>query len=279
MEVIVARAAGFCFGVRDGLALAESVENPLDVTIFGEFVHNPDVRAGLAGRGFRELKEAGREGFLPTTRRVLITAHGLSDRERSRLLSAGLMLIDATCPIVRRAHAAAGRLAAAGYHVVVIGDPSHVETRGLTEDLPAFDVVPSAEAARPLGRMRLGVIAQTTVPPDEAARTIEALRRANPDAEVRFVDTICEPTKDRLLAVAELARTVDGFVVVGGPASHNTRRLREAAEKAGRPALLVRGPEDLLPAFFVGRKRIGLTAGTSTPDATIARVREAIEAL
>lgn len=278
MEVIVARAAGFCFGVRDGLALAEAVANPLEVTIFGEFVHNPDVRASLAGRGFRELGEASREALLPATPGVLITAHGVSDRARSRLTAAGRTLIDATCPIVRRAHAAAMRLQAAGYHVVVVGDPLHVETRGLTEDLDDFDVVPSPEAARPLGRPRLGVIAQTTVPPDEAARTVDALRRTNPDAELRFVDTICEPTKERLLAVTELARTVDGFVVVGGPASHNTRRLAEAAEKAGRPALRVRGPGDLLPAFFQGRRRIGLTAGTSTPDATIASVRRAIEA-
>jgi 4-hydroxy-3-methylbut-2-enyl diphosphate reductase len=278
VEVILARAAGFCFGVRDGLALALAADDPRDVTIYGEFVHNPDVRAVLAARGFRETGEAARETLSPTTRRVLVTAHGLSDRARARLRAAGRELIDATCPIVRRAHGVALAFAATGRHVVVIGDPAHVETRGLVEDLPSYDVVPDPAAARPLGKPRLGVLAQTTTPPDLARRTTEALIAANPDAEVRFADTICEPTKDRLRAVRELASRVDGFVVVGGPTSRNTLRLAEEAEAAGRPALVVRGPGDLLPAFFAGRRRIGLTAGTSTPDDALEAVRRAVAA-
>lgn len=279
MEVLLARAAGFCFGVRDGLAVAAAEEDPMDVTIYGDFVHNDDVRASLAARGFRAVPERGRDAATPATTGVLITAHGVSDRTREKLLAAGKRLIDATCPIVRRAHAAACAFAAAGLHVVVIGDPDHVEVRGLVEDLPFFDVVRGPADVRPLGRDRLGVVAQTTVPPDHAAVTLAALRAAHPDAEVRWKDTICDPTKDRLAAVVELAPKVDAFVVVGGATSNNVRRLAAAAEATGRPTYRVAGPEELDPRAFVGVRAVGLTAGTSTPDAVIARVRAALAAL
>src|SRR5204863_8321501 len=101
---------------------------------------------------------------LPGTPAVLGTAHGVSDRERARLAAAGREVIDTTCPLVRRAHAAAVRLRDDGYHVLVIGRPGHVEVRGIVEDLPSHDVVPDASAVRRYPCARLGVVCQTTTP-------------------------------------------------------------------------------------------------------------------
>lgn len=279
LRVLTARELGFCFGVRDALAQALATPDPHDVTVHGELVHNPAVSALLETHGLQQIGEHERDGQVPKTGTVLITAHGVSERERARLERAGKRLVDTTCPLVRRAHATAQRLQQAGYHVVVIGKREHVEVRGLTEDLASYDVVGSRSEVRNLGRARLGVLTQTTVPPHEAEPIVAALRAANPDAEVRFVDTACEPTKQRLAAVAELVPQVDTMVVVGGRGSNNTRKLVQLAEQLGARTLQVESAAELSPAFFAGCRVVGLTAGTSTLDSTIHEVRTALEAL
>ena len=130
MEVIRAEAMGFCFGVRDALELAASVENPREVTIHGELVHNERVLDDLRQRGYTLSGE--NERSIPATESVLVTAHGISNRERDRLQQAGKTLIDTTCPLVRRAHDAAMRLANDDRFVVVLGKPDHVEVLGLS---------------------------------------------------------------------------------------------------------------------------------------------------
>ena len=276
MEVLTARAMGFCFGVRDALAATLATDNPADVTIHGELVHNESVQAQLAATGFAAVSEHARRDGVPSTARVLITAHGISDRERARLLGAGKGLIDTTCPLVQKAHAAAQRLAAEGRHVVVIGKPGHVEVQGLVEDLPSHDVVDGAGSVRSFGHPRLGVVCQTTVPPDTAREILAAIRANNPSADTLFIDTICEPTRQRLAAVAELLPRVDAMVVIGGAASNNTQKLAELCERAGVRTLRVRGPADLQASFLEGCQRVGVTAGTSTPDAVIDAVVAAL---
>ncbi len=276
MEVLTARAMGFCFGVRDALAATLATDNPADVTIHGELVHNESVQAQLAATGFAAVSEHARRDGVPSTARVLITAHGISDRERARLLGAGKGLIDTTCPLVQKAHAAAQRLAAEGRHVVVIGKPGHVEVQGLVEDLPSHDVVDGAGSVRSFGHPRLGVVCQTTVPPDTAREILAAIRANNPSADTLFIDTICEPTRQRLAAVAELLPRVDAMVVIGGAASNNTHKLAELCERAGVRTLRVRGPADLQASFLEGCQRVGVTAGTSTPDAVIDAVVAAL---
>ncbi|HLU46926.1 MAG TPA: 4-hydroxy-3-methylbut-2-enyl diphosphate reductase, partial [Planctomycetota bacterium] len=119
MQVIVAESLGMCFGVRDAVAATRSIENPGRVTIYGELVHNEAIRAELSHRGFVETPEDRRDE-LPETPEVLVTAHGVSDRVRSRLERAGKRVLDTTCPLVKRAHQAARALADEGYHVLII---------------------------------------------------------------------------------------------------------------------------------------------------------------
>lgn len=267
MQVLRADELGMCFGVRDALAVVDRVADPAAVTIHGELVHNPEVLAELARRGFVQSPEVGRA--LPATPAVLVTAHGVSERERARLLAAGKRLLDTTCPLVGRAHAAARQLAAEGRRVVVVGRRDHVEVRGLVEDLDLPYVVAGVDDVATWPDARLGVLCQTTTPEALAAAVLAAVRARNPHADVRFVDTVCAPTKARLAALLDLLPRIDALVVVGGHDSNNTRQLAAHGERAGVPTCHVAAVGELRAEWFDGRERIGVTAGTSTLPATI----------
>jgi 4-hydroxy-3-methylbut-2-en-1-yl diphosphate reductase len=278
MQVIRAEAMGLCFGVRDALAAAEQVERPDRVTIHGELVHNETVLGRLRERGFRQADEACRDG-LPATPLVMITAHGVSDAERRRLADAGLSLLDTTCPLVRRVHLAAQKLAAEGRFVLLIGRPGHVEVRGIVEDLAEVEVVDNVAAVRRYPHARLGVICQSTTSPHLADEILAAIDAANPAADIEFVDTICQPTRDRQTAVARMLPLVDAVVVVGGKNSNNTRELANLCRASGKPVYHVQSAGDLDRAWFTDCTAVGLTAGTSTLDETIDNVHRALAAI
>lgn len=273
MKIITAEVLGMCFGVRDALALLERVERPEAVTIHGELVHNERVLDDLHARGFRMVGES-RRLELPLTDAVLITAHGVSDAERARLQRAGKEIIDTTCPLVKRAHQAALKLQAEGRHVLVIGKRGHVEVEGLVGDLRSYDVISSADEVRTYPHARLGVMCQTTTPVRHAEEILSVVKERNPHADVRFADTICHPTKDHQKALERLLDEVDAMVVVGGRNSNNTRQLALRCRERGVPAYHVQGPEDVCPEWFEGIDTVGLTAGTSTLDATIQAVHD-----
>jgi len=275
--VLRADAMGMCFGVRDALAVIDNLPAPEQVTIHGELVHNEQVLRDLDARGFHRSAEGDRP--VPATPSVLVTAHGISERERARLLQAGKQLVDTTCPLVRKAHDAAQQLQAEGRRVIVIGKRGHVEVRGIVEDLDRPVVVGGEADVATWPERRLGVVCQTTTREEDAARLFDAIRRANPGADVVFADTICSPTKARVHALRELLARVDALVVVGGANSNNTAQLVRSAEAAGVPAMRVQNASELDPAFLQGREVIGLTAGTSALPATIDAVHRALLAL
>lgn len=276
MKVIMAETLGMCFGVRDALEVLEDIERPEEVTIHGELVHNETVLAGLQARGFRMVDENSRTR-LPATQTVLITAHGISDVERRRLEVAGKRLVDTTCPLVTRAHQAAQKLQREGRHVIVIGRRGHVEVQGIIEDLHGFDVVQTPEDVKMYPSKNLGIICQTTTPARLSLAIRLAVARLNPDADIRFIDTICHPTKDHQEAVERLLDVVEAMVVVGGKNSNNTRELVARCREKGVPTHHVQGAADLDPAWFAGIETVGLTAGTSTLDSSIEEVKEALE--
>lgn len=272
MRVIRAKAMGMCFGVRDAIAITETISKPTEVTIYGELVHNEQVNRRLAARGFAGQSEVGRH--TPATPSVMITAHGVSNSERERLAAAGKTIIDTTCPLVRRAHDTAMRISREGWHVVVAGKRGHVEVIGLTGDLPDFTIIETASEAGLLPHSRIGIVCQTTLQPALADAITEALRAANPKSEVRLFNTICRPTRDRQTAMQELLPMCDAVVVVGGCHSNNTLQLVRLAEAAGKPACRINSPAEIDPAWAGRYEVIGLTAGTSTPDSIIDSVHE-----
>jgi 4-hydroxy-3-methylbut-2-en-1-yl diphosphate reductase len=275
MHVIRATAMGMCFGVRDAIAAMERIAEPTQVTVHGELVHNEQVLLNLRGRGFAMNSESGRR-ILPTTDRVVITAHGISERERQHLVDAGKDLIDTTCPLVRRVHDAAQELTDEGRFVVVIGRADHVEVFGIVGDLDDYAVVSSVAGARCYGEPRLGVICQSTTPPEDADQIFAAIRAENPYADVRYIDTICRPTRERQEAAHDLIERVDALVVVGGRHSNNTRQLARMAEVCGVPVTHVQTAADLDPTWIGQFDVVGLTAGTSTLESTIDEVERAL---
>jgi 4-hydroxy-3-methylbut-2-enyl diphosphate reductase len=280
MHVIAAEHLGMCFGVRDAIDLAIGLARQGPLTILGDLVHNPDVVAAMDAAGATRARRPEEVG----TAAVLLTAHGTADRVRLRLREEGKEVHDATCPLVTRVHLAVRRLVAEGRHPVVVGQPDHVEVRGLVGDLDEYTVVrDEADLAQLDGRLArdpntlLGVVAQTTHPLEGVLELVESIRRRYPSADVRFLDTVCQPTKDRQTALRRLVAAADVVVVVGGPDSNNSRKLAELAERLGRPAYRVARSAELRPEWFSGHRTAGLTAGTSTPDELIAEVRDWLE--
>jgi 4-hydroxy-3-methylbut-2-enyl diphosphate reductase len=271
MKIIVAEHFGMCFGVRDAIAQAETLAHKGSLTILGQLVHNPVVRQRLRNLGVEE--QSARTGAPIHSQRVMITAHGVSDSARQALNALGLDLADGTCPLVRQAHAHLKQLVRDGCFPVVIGLAGHVEVRGLTEDFADAVVVNiSNDIARLPYADRFAIISQTTQPIDRVLSLVEEIKRARPVAEVRFVDTVCKPTKDRQRALKKLLRSSDTIVVVGGRESNNTRELVQTCLGADRRAIHIERAEELNAADFVAAKVVGVTAGTSTLPETVSAV-------
>jgi 4-hydroxy-3-methylbut-2-enyl diphosphate reductase len=275
MKVINAQAMGMCFGVKDALSTVMTMENPEKATVYGQLVHNGEVLKRIWARGFSMLEETDRSPDIPTPD-VVITAHGLSNKERRKLEASGKTLIDTTCPLVHRVHQIAGDLHAQGYFVVVVGRKDHVEVRGIVGDLERFAIVERPEDAIAFPADRIAVVCQTTTPPALVDILFETISQKNAGKVIRLIDTVCGPTRERQQAVEDLLSKVQALVVVGGKNSNNTRQLRALGEGAGLPCFQVEMASELRPEWFRGLDTVGLTAGTSTLDQTIEEVRTAL---
>ncbi len=276
MKITLASHYGMCFGVRDALRATRELAAMKNVTVLGQLVHNPVVSDHLAALGVKEGDLTEPERIL--TPDVVITAHGASNRDRRKLAEAGLAVADTTCPLVRKAHDALARLVDEGFFPVVIGTKDHVEVRGLTGDFENASVILTDQDVAMLpARNKFGVISQTTQPFQKVTALVEAIRTRHPHSEVRFIDTVCQPTKDRQSAVQELARDNDLIIVVGGHNSNNTRQLVDTAEKYGARVHRVATPGELDPEWFHDTETVGITAGTSSLDETVIAVRDRIQ--
>lgn len=274
MKIKLAEHFGLCFGVRDAIAQARKLAEQGPLTILGELVHNPVLRERLRHAGVRE----GSLDRPADTLQVMITAHGASDTARAAWRKSGVGVADGTCPLVRHAHDQLRDLVRAGYFPVVIGQRGHVEVNGLTGDFPEAAVVSSEEDVPGLPSDRpLGIISQTTQPIERVLRIVGTIRALRPDCDVRFVDTVCQPTKNRQVALRKLIEECDTLVVVGGRNSNNTLQLVAAGEAAGLRVIHVERASDLQTRSFIGATVVGLTAGTSTLKETVSEVQERLE--
>lgn len=275
MKIQIASHLGMCFGVRDALRTAHHAAAANPVTILGQLVHNPEVDRLLATLGVRHAALSG-PANAPTAE-VVITAHGAADHERQKWRQAGFRVTDTTCPLVRKAHDALALLVREKYRPVVIGQVDHAEVRGLVGDFPGVAVVLKAHEIEALAPdSKFGVISQTTQPLDLVLDLVARLKRAQPAAEVRFIDTVCHPTKQRQDALVSLCRDNQLIVVIGGRNSNNTRQLAEKVRQLGRDAIQVESAADLRPEWFRRIASVGVTAGTSTLDETVDAVVAAL---
>ena len=265
-----------CFGVRDAINFARSKVAEHPITVMGELVHNTSVLDDLKKRGVR-FKDKPEQ---VETKSAMITAHGASNRVRNRAKMAGLKISDATCPLVHYAHQQLRKLTDAGCHPIIIGRRGHVEVRGLTEDLASCDVVLNKADIDALAMYpSYGVMAQTTQPITRVRILVDYLQIRFPHAEVQFVDTVCQPTKQRQQASVELAKQSDVVLVVGGANSNNTQELARTCGRFCERVYHVQEPDDLRAEWLPNTGTLGITAGTSTPDELIDAVESRVHEL
>ncbi|MFN4013517.1 MAG: 4-hydroxy-3-methylbut-2-enyl diphosphate reductase [Aquificaceae bacterium] len=280
-EIIIAEHAGFCFGVRRAISLAEeALKDGQKVFSMGPLIHNPQEVKRLEERGLVLLKD---ESHLRKGHRVLIRSHGIPPQKEKELLSKGIDIIDATCPYVKAVHSAVIKLCQEGYFVVLVGEKNHPEVIGTLGYLQECGgrgiVVESKEDLKEvLGKEdRVGVVAQTTQKEQFFKEVVGEL--ALWARELKVINTICNATSERQEDVYSLAPQVDVMIVIGGKNSGNTRRLYEIAKSLNPNSYHVETSQELKEEWFKGAKRIGITAGASTPDWIIREVVERIKAL
>jgi len=274
MKIIRAEHLGMCFGVRDAIALATGQADAGPLTILGDLVHNTTVLEGLRAKGIATAYDVAHV----TTRTVMVTAHGASARTLKHTRDLGLNVLEATCPLVQVVHRAVTTLVSDGYHPVIVGQRTHVEVRGLIEDLDDFDVVLNDEDVLAIEeRPRIGVVAQTTQCLEKVHHLVHLIGQRFPQSDVRFIDTVCRPTKERQNAAVDVARHSDVVIVIGGADSNNTRELVNTCGRYCSRVHHVQTESDLRSEWFLGAAVVGITAGTSTPDPVINRIDERIQ--
>lgn len=271
MIVKIASKAGFCFGVKRAIELAEDTarESKGPIYTLGPLIHNPQVVASLAEMGISEINDVKdiNDGTL------VIRSHGVSPEVLDEAREMGINIVDATCPYVRRAQDLARELTGQGYQVVVVGDKNHPEVQGIVgwTNGKAVVVENPEEAALLNNDGEFGVIAQTTQTLENFEAVVGVIREKGVGYKV--CNTICSATNQRQQAALELARDVGVMVVVGGANSANTRKLASICRKSGTATYLVETADEIDPAWFQGIECAGLTAGASTPDWIIEEVR------
>lgn len=279
IKITLAQAMGTCFGVQDAIDMALEPEFRGKLTVVGQLVHNPQVTERLLANGVRIVERDQIDTI--TTSAVMITAHGASDGTKAALEQRGFTVYDATCPLVIRLHKLARFLEREGYFPVIVGKADHVEVKGVVGNLRASAVVYHEDDLAALaGHQRLGVVSQTTNRLDKVHKLVAAMRRLPGVQQVRFVDTVCQPVKERQAAIdILLAADIDLGIVIGGRNSANTAKLREVIADQGIAAHHVERPEEVDASWFIGRRHVGITAGTSTPQDVIEAVHHRVQAI
>ena len=270
MKVEVIEPHGFCMGVRAAVEKASrtlSLSSGKAVYCLHELVHNEQVVADLKARGLRFVESLDE---VPDGATVLFSAHGVALAVRAEAQRRELAVVDATCPFVARAHRAVRDFAARGVPVVVVGRPEHAEVRGVMGACDGARVVSTPEevAALPFPDGPVGVVCQTTLSSGTVRTVLDALRARYPHLETPPAADVCTATRDRQRAVADfVCGGGDGVLVLGSIGSSNTNRLVEVARASGAAFAARAGTlEEIRTLDFAGVRRLGVTAGASTPE-------------
>lgn len=279
LEILVASSAGFCFGVKRAIRLAKRAAQKARAEVYtlGPVIHNPQVVKELEESGVMARSEVNQieQGV------VVVRSHGITRGEMEAADRKGLTLVDATCPYVRRIHQIIERLSGEGYRVVVLGDKDHPEVKGVLsyfQDKERIRLVGSVAEAQALGPMeKAALVAQTTQSWENFMAVLEVLVRKV--AELKVFNTICDATSKRQLEGRELAKNVECMIVVGGFNSANTCRLTRMCRQLQPNTYQVETTEELKPEWFKGIKRVGVTAGASTPRQMVEEVVNKIASL
>ena len=277
MQVLLADEYGFCFGVERAVEMVEEAVSAGDtVRTLGPLIHNDQEMQRLAGHGVTTIGEPVQ---IQRGETAVIRAHGVTPQVQKELEERASKVVDATCPFVTRVQKLAARAASEDRHVIVVGSPDHPEMIGVKGYAPehAFIIRDESEVAQLPRLKRPLVVSQTTIKAQTFFDTAEAIK-AKTDDEVQVVNTICSATRDRQDAARALAGEVDAFYIIGGNHSSNSIKLQSVCKEQCEKSFLIETAEEIDPADLVGVKKVGVTAGASTPkwliDQVVSRLEE-----
>jgi len=282
MRILMANPRGFCAGVDRAIEIVESALERFGKPVYvrHEIVHNRHVVDSLRAKGAIFIDDLAE---VPRGARLIYSAHGVSPAVRAQAEERDLHVVDATCPLVTKVHVETGRMIKRNLEIVLIGHAGHVEVEGtLGHGGDRMQLVQSAEEVQTLevkDPNRLGVVTQTTLSVDDTREVMDALQNRFPKIALPRKDDICYATQNRQDAVKKLCQEAAVVIVVGAPASSNSNRLVELAEKLGARSYLVETAEQLDPAWVEGVACVGVTAGASAPEILVTQVVERLKQL
>ena len=276
MNIIVAKSAGYCLGVRDAVNMAyETAEKYGDVYMLGDIVHNEKVVADLEKAGAKVVQNLNQ---VPKDSPVLFRAHGTKTDIWKEAKDKNLKVIDATCPLVHEIHHEVKKLEEEKRQIIIIGDHGHDEVVAIADQVTKREpiIISNPEEAKKLRRYkRAGIVSQSTQMIENLQDIMDILLQKVYD--LRFVNTICFPTKRNHERIKELSVNCDVMIVIGSFTSANSKRLTELAIQRNDNSYQVTGKEDLKKVWFYGVDNVGISAGASTPDYLIQEVKEKIK--
>lgn len=281
-RVLVAAPRSFCAGVERAIDIVELAlqRYPRPVYVRRQIVHNAHVVADLQRQGAVFVDELDQ---VPDGTTVVFSAHGVAPAVRQEAARRGLNVIDATCPLVAKVHSEARRFVARGDTVLLIGHAGHDEVEGTLGEAPGrIKLVQSVADAERIGAddpAHVAYLMQTTLAIDDAAETVEVLRRRFPTIEASATDDICYATTNRQQAVRAIAADSDVMIVLGSANSSNSVRLVEVAQRSGVTAHLIDDATEIVPEWLTGASTIGITAGASAPPHLVDEVIATLRAL
>jgi len=274
-KINVAKNAGFCFGVKRAVNIAlEEAEKGQNVSMLGDIVHNEYVVKKISDAGVKVKNniDSISDGVL------LLRAHGTVPEIYEKAKGKGLQIVDATCPFVLDIHEHVKNLDKEGYQIIIIGDYGHDEVIGIASQVKNAIVIACPEdVPKKIPGMisRMGVIVQSTQNIENARRTImELIPKCR---ELKYIDTICGPTKRYQREIKMIPKENDVMIVVGSFTSANTSRLTEISKELNPRTYQVESEADILSEWFEGARTVGITAGASTPDWIIEEVVDKIK--
>ncbi len=276
MKILLAKDAGYCFGVRDAVNLAyDTAKKHGDVYMLGDIVHNESVVADLNKAGAKVVKNIDE---VPDGKPILFRAHGTSVETWKNAQSKDMNIIDATCPLVEEIHDEVKKLSKEGRKIIVIGDHGHDEVVGIASQVSDAIIVSNIEEAMKLRKMKkAGVVSQSTQTIENVQKIINIIMTKVYD--LNFVNTICFPTKRNQNQIKDLAKQCDVMIVIGSFTSANSKRLALLAEEINDRSYQVTNADEIKIEWFIGAKTVGLSAGASTPDNIIDDVLNKIKTI
>ena len=274
MKVLLAKDAGYCFGVRDAVNLAyETADKEGEVYMLGHIVHNENVVTELEKTGTKVIDNLDE---VPDNKPILFRAHGTIPKVWDEAEKKGINIVDATCPLVTEIHDEVRKLATENRRIIIIGDHGHDEVNGIMEQVQDSIVVANPEEAKRLRKMKkVGVVSQSTQMIENVQDIINILMTKVFD--LRFVNTICFPTRRNHEQIKSLAELSDIMIVIGSFTSANSKRLTELAKVRNKRTYQVTCANDLDSDWFQQSDTVGVSAGASTPDNIIENVVTAIK--